>query len=690
MNVSQILSENAKRVAELKADDAEYNQHTGVRCCGTRFAIPISSRLVLHVPVSMKHHPLAVGISMFGSLDAMVDQVAIRNSSYTTEQLYELKAQALDEFSKERLRHDFEYWSITCATVQDKITKNPVKFKLRRPQRKMLAVLVDMVERKVPIRIILLKARQWGGSTLVQIFMIWVQVHHRDGWHSVIVGDVENQARIIRAMINRVIKYFPISIGSISIAPFEGSGKNKYLKYVSKFEFTKNDEGEEKPIERTSIISIGSMQQPESLRATDIVMAHKSEVGLWKETLGKKPEDLAQAIAGTIPFVPLSLDIEESTAKGIGNYFHRRWLAAKRGENGYTPVFIPWFDIDMYSLNFDTEEEKRLFASSLTEKENIRFEQGATLEGLKWYRMKLAEMEGNTWRMEAEFPSDDVEAFQSTGQRVYSPIYLSRMRKTCRKPSFVGDIYGDATHGPDCLKNIRFDESGTGNFAIWVKPDAGKWKNRYVVVIDFCKGHSEHADYCSIRVIDRYWVSEGGVPEAIATWHGRLDPDQAAWKGAQIAKWFSDALLVVESNTLETGSTMMDDNHFITVMDEIKDYYENIYARTDPQRIVEGVPVRYGFHTNKSTKQAIVNFNIKTYREGGYVEYDERAIDEADTYEKKPNGSYGAVEGCHDDNHMSTSIGLYVADSLPNPVEIKQKTASSSSKPRRSATESSF
>ena len=671
MTVTQILTENAKRRADLFADAAEYNQHTGARCCGTRFRFEVDSNLVLHLPTSMYNHPLCVGVDRFGSLTRLLQRAALKGGKDSPSEIAELKARAIDELSQERVRHDFEYWAVSCATVQDKETKDPVPFRLRRPQRKLLRVLLDMVERKLPIRIILLKARQWGGSTLVQLFMFWIQLYHRKGWHSVIVGDVENQARTIRAMLNRVVKFYPRQLGTLTLSPFEGSPKNKLLN------------------ERECIISIGSMQQPDSLRSTDIVMAHKSEVGLWKETKGKKPEDLAQSIAGTIPMVPLSLDVEESTAKGVGNYFHRRWIAAKRGENGYTPVFVSWFEIEMYSMEFESDAEREAFAATLSDYEMGLFEMGATLEGIKWYRAKLAEMQGDTWRMQAEFPSNDVEAFQSTGQRVYSPVDIKRMRQTCCKPSFIGDMFGDSTSGPQSIKNVRFESVEKGNFWVWVKPAAGRWKNRYVVSIDFCKGHTDGADFACIRVFDRYWMLEGGVPEAVATWHGRLDPDLAAWKGAQIATYYGNAELVMESNTLESNAKMVDENHFITVMDEIKDYYPNIYARTDPQRIVDGAPVRYGFHTNKATKQAMIDFNIKTYRELGYVEYDSRAMDEADTYEKKPGNRFGAVEGCHDDIHMATTIGLYVADSMKMPIEIQQRNKPSAAK-RRMATESSF
>ncbi|MEG1935617.1 MAG: terminase, partial [Rikenellaceae bacterium] len=131
-----------------------------------------------------------------------------------------------------------------------------------------------------PVRIILLKARQWGGSTLVQIFMAWVQIFHRKGWHSVIVADVEEQSRNIRAMYSRLALYHPKEIFDVKFKNFEGSSKNKIME------------------RRDGVIYIGSMQKPDALRSADVMMAHLSEVGLWRATEGKRPEDVVQSIAG--------------------------------------------------------------------------------------------------------------------------------------------------------------------------------------------------------------------------------------------------------------------------------------------------------------------------------------------------------------------------------------------------------
>ena len=64
---------------------------------------------------------------------------------------------------------------------------------------------------------------------------------------------------------------------------------------------------------------------------------------------------------------------------------------------------------------------------------------------------------------------------------------------------------------------------------------------------------------------------------------------------------------------------------------------------------------------NTSTKPLVIDRLIEMVGSGGYVERDEEACDELAVYEVKPNGSYGAKQGYHDDILMTRAIGLYVA-----------------------------
>lgn len=66
-----------------------------------------------------------------------------------------------------RIRYDFEFWCARCVTIKDKVSARSIPFTLNAPQRRVLAMLEDMRTTNQPIRLIMLKARQWGGSTVI-------------------------------------------------------------------------------------------------------------------------------------------------------------------------------------------------------------------------------------------------------------------------------------------------------------------------------------------------------------------------------------------------------------------------------------------------------------------------------------------------------------------------------------------
>ena len=181
---------------------------------------------------------------------------------------------------------------------------------------------------------------------------------------------------------------------------------------------------------------------------------------------------------------------------------------------------------------------------------------------------------------------------------------------------------------------------------------------------------------------------EGGVPEVVAEWHGHIEHDMLIWKAAQIAYAYGNALLVIESNTLETEGTEGD--NFEYVLDEIKDYYTELYSRTSAEQIKEGAPVKYGFHTNPSTKPMVLNFMKSAMRDFLYIERSLETTFEYEQFEIKEDGKKtGAVEGCHDDRVMSTSIGLYVCYKKGKPYRIAQKNTGFQKRKTRIVSEAS-
>ena len=631
----RIIKENKQHFASLFS---EYNPMTGV-------GSPID-RVRLTLTRDGKHILIPAYIASSSAFTEMLDYPTledyIERKNLNRDDVY-------DVITRLRIKYDFEYWAATCATIFDKTSGQEVKFKLRKAQRKLLKVLVETAFALKPIRIILVKARQWGGSTLVQLFCAWIQLFHRKNWNSVIATHIEEAARNIRSMYTLMAERHPKDIQDIRFRAFEGSSKNKQI------------------VDRGCVIYIGSMERPNSLHSGNYKLVHCSEVGYWKETTQRKPSDFVNAFEGSVPLEPFTLVALESTAKGTGNFFHTTWLSAVKGENAYTPVFVAWWEIDMYTLPFDSFEDMKMFVESMNSYELYMFSLGATLEGLHWYREKRKSFD-NDWDMQEQFPSTADEAFVTSGRKAHHPLHIKQMEMFAKKPEYIGELFADAPSGAEAINSsLEFRDIAKGEFWVWKKPDNNRlYTNRYVVSLDI-GGASAKADWSVIRVLDRLPMMNGGVPEFVATYRFHMDQDLTAWRAVQVAKWYCDALLVVESNSLKKFQT--EGNFTSTVLDIIAHVYPNLYYRDDPSKIKEGIPLRYGFQTG-SNKSEIVSIMTRGLRDMGFIERDQRMLDECGWYELKQDGSYGAIDGQHDDIYMSSGINLWVSDKLPIPTLI--------------------
>ena len=684
--IAALLAENDRRNEIMFA---KFDPVTGEGSIGKRvrvsiadFAIPVQ-----WLPVEMMDIPLVKKLVKAGSIDKFLSSVMHVEPND-------------DDFIKVsrtlirlRYKHDFPFWTATLVYIHNKDAGKDVLFRLWYPQR----ILVSRFEAKrkagEPIRLILLKARQWGGSTTTQLYMAWLQFFHKKGLNSLIIAHQGTASDEIKDMFDLMIKKHPVEflhrfgeVYSENEPKLVGVGKSGSTHRVP---------------QRECKIKVGTAERPNGCRGGAYSLVHLSEVGLWQKTEGKSPEDIVRSACSGILANPYTMIVMESTANGTGNFFHREYSAAAdpKVKSQYEALFIAWFQIEHYSLPFNSAEELRDFAKQLWENRNNAYtpsnreesgrylwslwEKGASLEAIHWYIYERAG-KNDFAVMAAEFPSDDVEAFVHSGTMVFDKYLVKQFEPFCREPKFVGEVYADADEGEEALSNLRFREDRQGLLSIWAMPekfDDYEVTDRYLTVVDV-GGRSNKADWSVIVVFDRLSMIDGSEPPSVvAQWYGHCDIDRLAWRAAQIAAFYNDSLLVIESNTLETHDKERqveggDQSQYI--LNQISDIYPNLYARKQSEdEIREGAPRKYGFHTNVATKPMIISTLVKVIRERLYIERDKRCLDEYDTYERKPNGAYGAIVGKHDDLLMTRAIGLHICYremEMPEFVPITNRT----------------
>ena len=663
--VIEILKENDKRNADVYQ---KFDPISGIGSIGERVEVridgfPLETQCI---PVEMLSIPLVKLLIKCGSI------IKFLTEELEVEYSEEDRLKVIEQFVRLRCRYDFAFWAALYVYIKNKGGGDDVLFRLTRPQRKFVERLEKLRKANKPIRIVLLKARQWGGSTTSQLYMAWLQLIHKVGLNSLIIAHQGAGSDEIKDMFDRMIKAYPITM-------LYKLGET-YNENESKLVGVGHSGSIHRVPQRNCKIKIGTAERPDSCRGGDYNLVHLSEVGLWKTTDGKKPEDIVRSACSGILLKPYTMIVYESTANGTGNFFQREYDAAKRGTSQFEAMFVSWFDIEQYSLSFENENEKADFAiwlwknrtngsASSARAESGKYlwwlwEQGATLEAINWYVQERAKYNEHA-PMASEYPSDDVEAFVHSGERVFDKYKVDEFRASCKPPKYVGDVYADGDSGKDALKNLRFAEDTQGLLWIWDLPEIDDKEivtNRYLTIVDI-GGRSKKADWSVILVIDRLFMLDGDRPEVVAQWYGHIDMDILAWKAAQIAAFYDNSLLVIESNTLETHDKERqvdgDLSHFI--LNQIKDVYPNLYARKQTEdEIREGLRRKYGFHTNVATKPMIISTLIKVLREHLYTERDERCLDEYVVYEKKQNGAFGAIIGKHDDLLMTRAIGLHI------------------------------
>lgn len=700
-SIESILAKNQERLDKLSCKGID--QKTGRGCPMHNVKVVITDYAIPEqwVTPEVAENKLYRDVAALGSIKAYVEffNATRQNKLLGGVLTYEAVARAL---LIARLKRDPWFAFIVCFKIKDKKTGNIVPFKLRLPQHTLLQDFEEMRLADEPIRLVLLKARQWGGSTLTQLYMAWIQLFMKEGWNSVIVAQTKDTARRIKAMYTKVLKYFPAELifneKELQFNPFEKSTADSIIT---------NQNGK---VIRDNVITIASFENFESTRGSDFALVHLSEVAYWMDTPTKTSEQLITNIEGNLLVEPRTLEVLESTANGMSGYFYDECQLAKEKRSGRRFRFISYAQIDQDTKPFKSDDERRKFAEQLWNNRHDNTETttaesgatlwrhwraGATLEGINWYVSKRAMVHDHA-SIASEAPIDDIECFKHSGHTIFDAYRLDQYRQECvREPRYVGDI--TATLGKEIDLTGVLSPTGIaraqmnaqvrlgplnekGALSVWAFPDRQEnIENRYITVVDV-GGRHIRSDYSVITIIDRLPINCGGRLEVVARWRGHIRYDLLALKAVHLSRYYNNALLVFESNTFDKKKAEATEfvdkgDHTRGILTTIEDQYENLYLRTSgsPEDLKLGHYKKVGFQTNVKTKQDMVDLFIVAFEEGRLIiDPDERLYKEMAIYEQREDGSYGNIVGRdnHDDILMTDMIGCLVSQDTPAPQTI--------------------
>jgi hypothetical protein len=281
---------------------------------------------------------------------------------------------------RHKLMTDFRFYAYNCLKIR---TKNMglTKFRLNKAQLYMHDLLQKQKKSLNKVRAMSLKGRQLGISTYVAA-----------RYYELVTTHFGQQAFILTHSLSATNNLFRIpqrfhENAPLLVKPQVSTNNTKSLIFGGL------DSG----------YSVGTAETKNIGRSATIQLFHGSEVAFWRNA--------AEHVTGIMQAIPSegSEVIIESTANGVGNYFHEMWQKSVRGETEFLPIFLPWFWETGYQLvppqGFTlTGHEKRLQSMyNLTEQQ------------LAWRRGKIAEMSiGNhdgEKMFAQEFPCNADEAF---------------------------------------------------------------------------------------------------------------------------------------------------------------------------------------------------------------------------------------------------------------------------------------
>lgn len=493
-----------------------------------------------------------------------------------------------------------------------------IDFKLNEPQQKLYDIIKEQKKKGLPVRIIILKARQMGFSTLTES-ILFKETATNWNINTGIIAHKEEATTNLFNMSKRIYDNLPEAM-----KPSKKSSNAKELIFD-------NQEG----TGLKSKIKCMTAGADGVGRSDTFNNLHISELAFW----GNSAKETMLGLMQSVPNLPNTMVIIESTANGY-EYFKEIWDKAVKGESAFIPLFVGWQDLEEYQMPYTgfklTQEEQKL-----KDTYNLSNEQ------LTWRRWCIANnCGGDISQFKQEYPMNPHEAFLLSGASVFDKekliIRLEQLEKPIKTGYFTYDYDGIR------ITNIRFVNDPEGYINIYRLPDT--------IATKFCIGgdtSGEGSDYFTAHVLD------ARTGEQVATLKHQFDADQYTRQMYCLGKYYSyfnasigrneDALIGIEANF---------DSFPIRELQRLG--YTNQYVREAIDSYTGKLEKKFGFRTTSLTRPTIISSLIEIVREHTELINDKDTIEELLTIIRNEKGRIEAPQGGHDDQMMGLAIAYEI------------------------------
>lgn len=492
-----------------------------------------------------------------------------------------------------------------CLKIKTK-SGTVVPFRLNDAQRKLYAVAKRQQDAGKPVRLIILKARQLGFSTLTE-GLIFHACATRRNVNALIVAHREDAT----ANLFRMSKLFYDELPA-PVKPMLRASNAQELVFENPSKL--RSEREARPGLRSRIRCATAGGRGIG-RSDTLQCVHLSEYAFWPDGADGKASTLA-GILQAVPSLPGTMVVIESTANGFED-FKERWDAAVAGENDFEPVFFAWFENPDYSMpvvpgtEWTPEERDLKAAYQLTD------------EQLQWRRWCIANNCGGSLDMfRQEYPSSPGEAFLHSGTGVFDNEQI--VLRLERLPSPVGR--GEFTDG-------EWTERETGAITLYELPEEGV---PYVLGGDTA---GEGSDYFTAIVIDNV---SGRI---VAKLRQKYSEPEYVRQIYALGRFYNDALVAIETN-FSTYPVMK--------LQEME--YPNQYSREREDTYTRQMKKSYGFRTDRQSRPRAIANLVEVFSSHPEWFTDRELLEEMLTFCYNEDHRPEALAGKHDDLVMGAAI----------------------------------
>jgi len=528
-----------------------------------------------------------------------------------------------------------------------------------RPQRRFLQLFRKLQKTNQPIRIVILKARQWGGTTIVDAIM-YALTAYQSNINSMIIADEKKGATYILGMAQNFQKSVEDDYPHLAISTVHNN----------KLELAFRD--------TRSVIFIESSENKDAGQKYTLHYLHCSEVSKFHYT-----DELFGGLLPAVSKAPGSIIVMESTANGIGDYFHSLCMQAEENSERFKDgdyssyrgewllFFVPFMEHEEYSKPFENQEQRQSLINSLDDEEQALLKlQYSTIDGPRYTSLK--NLNYRRWVLENDYkrdidrlhemmPTTVDEAFLASGRMAFDPKRCKEIYNYTLTQSYK---IGILEPQKDNSKLINFFEQRNGEWKIWEFPPTERNPIHpvdYVLTVD-PPGQKEiegnvdgkKGDYGTIGIFRRRQPGElKDFPqvrlEQVAEFRSRMAPDLLADEAYHGALAYGIKMVFPEANS-----------YGLTTIDHLK-HRIGIYVRETYDEKAKKVSKKLGWYTGpgiSGTKKLMITELAAAIRERTIFVRSTVMANELKTYIVAADGTTNAQEGCFDDTVIEAALAI--------------------------------